>query len=212
MVPASHLFAFAGVAAVIIIIPGPSVMFTVSRALTYGRRTALLNVLGNELGLVVQVVAVAFGLGAAIESSAEAFTLVKLAGAGYLVYLGAHAVRRRRSLAEAFASRAKPLRTLRAVSDGALVGVTNPKTIAVMVAVLPQFAVPARGDLPFQLLLLGMLIPVIAVALDSAWALGAGTAGNWLSRSPRRLGAIGGAGGLAMIGIGVSLAATGRKN
>ena len=91
-------------------------------------------------------------------------------------------------------------------------GVTNPKTIAFMVALLPQFAVPAAGHLPAQLLVLGMLFPLIALVLDSVWALAAGTVSQWLSSSPRRLAAVGGAGGLAMIGIGVSLAVTGRKD
>jgi threonine/homoserine/homoserine lactone efflux protein len=81
MVPTSSLLAFAGLAAVLIAIPGPSVVFTISRALTGGRRTALLNVVGNELGLVGQVIAVAFGMGALVERSAQVFTAVKLAGA-----------------------------------------------------------------------------------------------------------------------------------
>jgi len=212
VVPTSHLVAFAGVAAVVIAIPGPSVLFTISRALTHGRCTALLNVFGNECGLVVQVVAVAFGLGAVIERSSEVFTAVKLAGALYLVYLGVQAVRHRRSLAEAVASRITRLRPLEAVRDGAIVGVTNPKSITFMVAVLPQFVVLKAGHLPEQLLVLGLLFPVVALVLDSMWALGAGTASQWLSRSPRRLAAVGGVGGLAMIGIGFSLALTGRKD
>ena len=211
-----HLVAFAGVAALIIAIPGPSVVFTISRALTHGRRVALLNVAGNSLGLAVQAVAVAFGLGIAVQRSAEVFTVVKLAGGAYLIYLGVQAVRHRQSLAEAVGSRSRSriraLSPLEAVRDGAVVGMTNPKTIAFMVALLPQFAAPAAGHLPAQLLVLGMLFPLIALVLDSVWALAAGTVSQWLSSSPRRLAAVGGAGGLAMIGIGVSLAVTGRKD
>jgi threonine/homoserine/homoserine lactone efflux protein len=212
MVSTGHLLAFAGVAALIIAIPGPSVVFTISRALTHGRRVALLNVAGNSLGLAVQVVTVAFGLGNVVQRSAEVFTIVKLAGAAYLIYLGAQAVRHRHSLAEAVGSRLRALSPLEAVRDGAVVGATNPKTIAFMVALLPEFAVPATGHLPAQLLALGMLFPLIALVLDSVWAFAAGTVRQWLSSSPRRLAVLGGAGGLAMIGIGVSLAATGRKD
>lgn len=103
MVPLKDILAFAGVAVVLVAVPGPSVVFTISRALTSGRRTALLNVAGNTIGLVVQVVAVAFGLGAVIERSAEVFTGVKLAGAAYLVWLGVQAIRHRRSLTETIA-------------------------------------------------------------------------------------------------------------
>jgi len=81
-----------------------------------------------------------------------------------------------------------------------------------MVAILPQFTVPAAGHLVVQLLGLGLLFPMIALVLDSVWALAAGTVGQWLSRSPRRLAAVGGAGGVVMIGLGLSLAATGRKD
>lgn len=212
MVPIKDLLAFAGVAVVLVAVPGPSVVFTISRALTYGRRTALLNVAGNALGLVVQVMAVAVGLGAVIERSAEVFTGLKLAGAAYLVWLGIQAILHRRSLAETVAAQVGPLRPLRALRDGVVVGATNPKTIAVFLVVMPQFVAPGSGHLTSQLLVLGMVFPLIALVLDSCWALAAGTARQWLSSSPRRLAAIGGAGGLVMIGLGVSLAATGRKD
>jgi threonine/homoserine/homoserine lactone efflux protein len=207
-----HLLEFAGVAAIIIAIPGPSVLFTVSRALTAGRRTALVTVAGNELGLALQVIAVAFGMGEAVERSARVFTVIKVLGAIYLVYLGVQAIRHRRSLAEAIGTSTPPVRPLRALADGLMVGTFNPKTIVFLIAVLPQFTDRSSGDVPLQLLLLGTLFPVIALAMDSVWAIAAGSAAQWLSRSPRRLAAIGGTGGLAMIGLGVSLAATGRKD
>ena len=214
MVPASHVLAFAAVVTVLIAIPGPSVLFTVSRALTVGRRAALLTVTGNELGLCVQVVAVALGVGAVVERSADIITAVKLAGAAYLAYLGVQAIRHRRSMAEALAARVAPARPLRAVRDGFVVGVANPKTIVFFVAGLPEFTTTAPGHLPVpvQMLVLGALFPVIALVLDSAWAAAAGTARQWLVASPRRLALIGGTGGLVMIGLGVSIAATGRKD
>jgi threonine/homoserine/homoserine lactone efflux protein len=214
MVPVGHVLAFAAVVTVVIAIPGPSVLFTISRALTVGRRSALLTVVGNELGLCVQIVAVAFGVGAVVERSAEVLTVVKLAGAAYLAYLGVQAIRHRRSMAEALAARVSPVGPWRAIRDGFVVGAANPKSIVFFIAVLPQFTTAGAGHLPVQaqMLILGALFPAIALVLDSAWAAVAGTARQWLVRSPRRLALIGGAGGLVMIGLGISLAATGRKD
>jgi threonine/homoserine/homoserine lactone efflux protein len=214
MVPASHLLAFAVVVTVVVAIPGPSVLFTISRALTVGRRGALLTVVGNELGLCVQVVAVAFGVGAVVERSAQVITVIKLAGAVYLVYLGVQAIRHRRSMAEALAARVAPVRPLRAMRDGFVVGAANPKTIVFFIVALPEVTTTAPGHLPVpvQMLILGALFPVIALVLDSGWAAVAGTARQWLVASPRRLALIGGTGGLVMIGLGVSVAATGRKD
>jgi threonine/homoserine/homoserine lactone efflux protein len=214
MVPASHVLAFAAVATVLIAIPGPSVLFTVSRALTVGRRSALLTVAGNELGGLTQVVAVAFGVGALVQRSAEAFTVVKWAGAAYLACLGVQAIRHRQSMAEALAARVPLVRPLRAVRDGFVIGVTNPKSIVFFVVALPEFTDRAAGHLPVQaqMLIIGALFPAIALVLDSAWAAVAGTARQWFTRSPRRLALIGGTGGLVMIGLGVSIAVTGRKD
>jgi threonine/homoserine/homoserine lactone efflux protein len=214
MVPVSHLLAFAAVAAVLIAIPGPSVLFTISRALTVGRKSALFTVAGNELGNSAQVVAVAFGAGALVQRSAEIFTVVKWAGGGYLVYLGVQAIRHRQSMAEALAARVTPVPPLRAMRDGFVIGATNPKTIVFLLVALPEFTdrVPGRLPLQAQMLILGALFPVIALVLDSAWAAAAGTARQWFARSPRRMAVVGGTGGLVMIGLGVSIAATGRRD
>jgi threonine/homoserine/homoserine lactone efflux protein len=199
---------------VLIAVPGPSVLFTISRALTVGRRSALFTVIGNEIGLYVQVVAVAFGVGAVVERSAQILTVVKFAGAAYLVVLGVQAIRHRRSMAEALAAQLRPVTPLRAIRDGFVVGAANPKTIVFFIVALPEFTSSAPGHLPVQvqMLILGALFPVIALGLDSVWATAAGTARQWLIRSPRRLALIGGAGGLVMIGLGVSVAVTGRKD
>ena len=214
MVPLSHVLAFVALVTVLIVIPGPSVLFTISRALTVGRRAALLTVVGNEIGLCVQVTAVAFGVGAVVERSALVLTAVKLAGAVYLVYLGVQAIRHRKSVAEALAAQVRPVTPLRAIRDGFVVGVANPKTIVFFVVGLPEFTSSAPGHLPVpaQMLILGAVFPVIALVLDSLWATIADTARQWFVRSPRRLALIGGAGGLVMIGLGLSLAATGRKD
>ena len=214
MVPASHVLAFAALVTALIAVPGPSVLFTISRALTVGRRAALLTVIGNELGLCVQVVAVAFGMGAVVERSAEVITVIKLAGAAYLVFLGVQAIRHRRSKADALAAKVTPVRPWRAVRDGFVVGVANPKTIVFFIVGLPEFTSTAPGHLPvaMQMIILGALFPAIALVLDSGWAAVAGTVRQWLVGSPRRLALIGGTGGLVMIGLGVGIAATGRKD
>jgi threonine/homoserine/homoserine lactone efflux protein len=216
VVPVGHVLAYAALVSVLIAIPGPSVLFTISRALTVGRRAALLTVVGNEIGLCVQVVAVAFGVGAVLRACAEVLVFVKLAGAAYLVFLGVQAIRHRRSMAAALAARVTPVTSWRAVRDGFAVGATNPKSIVFFVAVLPEFVRAAGAARAWpaqvQVLVLGALFPVIALVLDSLWAALAGTVRQWLVRSPRRLALIGGTGGLVMIGLGVSIAATGRKD
>jgi threonine/homoserine/homoserine lactone efflux protein len=140
--------------------------------------------------------------------------VVKFAGAAYLVGLGVQAIRHRKSMAEALAAQLRPVTPLRAIRDGFVVGVANPKTIVFFIVALPAFTSSAPGHLPVQaqMLILGALFPVIALVLDSAWATAAGTARQWLVRSPRRLALIGGAGGLVMIGLGISVAVTGRKD
>lgn len=214
MVSPERFAAFAALAFVLVAVPGPSVLFTVSRALTTGRRDALLTVAGNAVGVYLQVVGVAFGLGVIVERSATAFTVVKLLGAGYLVFLGVQAIRKRHALWNALASQAPVTRkrTLGVLRDGVIVGFCNPKSIVFLAAVIPQFVDHAAGGVPQQILLLGLTIPAWALVLDSVWALAAGTARTWFARSPRRLAAIGGSGGAVMIGLGASLALTGRKD
>ncbi|WP_328608150.1 LysE family translocator [Amycolatopsis sp. NBC_00345] len=214
MVTTAHLAAFAALTFLMVVVPGPSVLFTISRALTVGRRDALLTVVGNATGVYTQVVAVAFGLGVLVTTSAAVFTAIKLAGAAYLVYLGVQAIRKRRKLTEAMAStvRAAPGRTWAVLRDGFVVGFANPKSIVFLAAILPQFVDAGAGSVPAQMLLLGICLPAIALATDSVWAVAAGTARSWFARSPRRLELIGGTGGLVMIGLGTTLAFTGRKD
>jgi threonine/homoserine/homoserine lactone efflux protein len=188
------------------------VLFIVGRALTVGRREAVLTMLGNTAGAAVMLVAVALGLGALIAASAIALTVVKLAGAAYLIYLGVHAFRARKSLGEALASGVKPANTRRALRQGFLVGITNAKTAVFFAAVLPQFVDKTAGPASVQILLLGLVFILIALCSDSLWALVAGTAREWFARSPRRLEMVGGTGGLMIIGLGASIAVTGAKD
>jgi threonine/homoserine/homoserine lactone efflux protein len=207
-----HLVAFVLTAVALIVIPGPSVLFVISRSLVLGAPAGLATVFGNAVGGFVQVLAVAFGLGAIVERSIAVFTIIKLVGAAYLVYLGVRAIRHRRSLAEALATPVEAKTRRQILLDGFVVGIANPKTIIIFTAILPQFVDRSAGHVTAQLLVLGALFYAIAVVSDSAWALLAGTARARLIRSPRRLEVIGGTGGLVMIGLGASLAFAGRKD
>lgn len=212
MVSADRVLAFAALSFLLIVIPGPSVLFVIGRALAQGRRAALTTVVGNTLGAYVLVVAVALGIGSLVERSVFLFTVLKLAGAAYLVYLGVRAWRERGSLRAAFTgSGAAGHGSARTFWEGFAVGVSNPKTIVFFAAVLPQFADRGQGHVAVQMLLLGLVFNVIAVASDCVWGLAAATARDWFARSPQRLSLVGGVGGLAMIGLGVTVAVTGRK-
>lgn len=211
----SSLVAFAAVSFAIIIIPGPSVMFVIGRALSLGRRAALLTVAGNALGFYVQVMLVAVGLGAVLESSVAAFTAIKLIGATYLVWLGAQAIVHRRANAEVSTTAEGSATTATHRSlfvDGFVVGVANPKTVVFFAAVLPQFVQAGGAPAGVQMMALGVIFTVIALASDSIWGLAAGTARTWLVGSPRRLEMVGAAGGVAIVGLGVQLALTSRTD
>ena len=210
MPPAANVLAFAVASAILIVIPGPSVLFTVGRALAYGRRTALATVCGNAAGNYLVAACVAVGVGAVIQRSAPVFLAIRLAGALYLIWLGVQAFRKRGHLADAFAVAVPARSDRRAVREGFLVGVTNPKAYILFGAVLPQFVDRAAGPVPVQMLLLALISIAIGLVSDSTWALAAGGLRAWFARSPRRFALVGGAGGLAMIGVGISVAVTGR--
>jgi threonine/homoserine/homoserine lactone efflux protein len=212
VLPTTHLLTFTVTAFVLIAVPGPSVLFTVSRAIALGRAAGVATVAGNTVGAFAQVVAVAFGIGPLVERSVALFTVLKLAGACYLVFLGVQAVRHRRSLAAALGAEMERKTTIRMMLDGFTVGVTNPKVIVFFAAMLPQFVDRQAGHVPVQIVALGAIFAGIALLSDSTWALAAGTVRAWLSNSPRRLELLGGTGGLLMIGIGARLALTGRRD
>ena len=212
MPPASHLLAFALISFALIIVPGPNVIFVITRSLMLGRTAGVGTAIGGVVGEYVLVMAVALGIGALVERSVAVFTVIKLAGAGYVVYLGVQGIRHRRSLRNALNTAQEPKTIGRILRDGIVVGLSNPKSIVFFAAVLPQFVDQQSGHVPAQMLLLGVVFMAIAVLCDSTWALAAGTARAWFARSPRRLELVGGTGGLVMIGIGASLAITGRHD
>lgn len=210
MPPLENFVAFAITAAVIIVIPGPSVLFTIGRSIAFGRRAGILSVAGNSLGIIPAIFAVAFGVGAIVATSVLAFTALKIAGGIYLVWLGIQAIRHRR--AHATGTRRHPSSSWKLLRQGFIVGFTNPKTLAFFLAVLPQFVDPAAGAVWAQLLLLGLTFQALALVCDSAWALAAGSARAWFAKSPLRLSTLSGAGGAMMIGLGGTLALTGSKS
>jgi len=192
-------------------VPGPSVLFVIGRSLALGWKGGVLTVLGNAAGQLVQVAAVALGVGIVVAQSVILFSAVKLAGAAYLVYLGIKAIRHRRDHLSTERPPVDP-RPLRLVAEGLVVGATNPKSVVFFVAVLPQFVDYPSGAIPFQLALLGMVFLLIALLSDSLWAIAAGSARQWFARSPRRISAMEATGGALMIGLGGTLALTGTKS
>jgi len=212
VVSSGQLIGFTLASLVLIVIPGPGVLFVVGRALAHGRRSALATACGHAAGNYVVAACVAVGLGAILQRSAAAFVVVKIAGAGYLVWLGIQAIRHRKSLAEAFAVVAAPREGWRALRDGVVVGVTNPKSYILFGAVLPQFVNRAAGHVPGQMLLLALVAVLFGAVSDCGWGFAASAVRNWFARSPRRFEIVGGAGGLAMIGVGVTVALTGRQS
>ncbi|HXO08738.1 MAG TPA: LysE family translocator [Solirubrobacteraceae bacterium] len=213
MVPTDHLAAFLLTIYILIVIPGPSVLFTISRGVALGRRAALATVLGNTSGLVAQLLLVAVGLGAILARSETVYTVVKLVGAAYLVLLGIRSIRERKHLAGVLTSGTVAPRSLgRTIREGFVVGLTNPKGVLIFTAVLPQFIDHSRGHYTLQLLSLGLLCAVIALLSDSTWALASGSARAWLGRSPERLQRLSVGGGISLIALGCGLALTGRRN
>jgi len=205
------LLAFALAAFVLIVVPGPSVLFVIGRSIALGRRAGLLSVLGNALGVAPQLVAVAFGVGFVVAQSIVLFTIIKLAGAAYLVYLGIQAIRHRKTAGIGRVTMGPRRGPVRILAEGFVVGITNPKSLVFFVAVLPQFVDYHAGAIPVQMTVLGGIFLLIGLASDATWALIAGTARQWFARSPKRSERMTATGGVMMIGLGGILALSGSK-
>ena len=214
MLPTHHFVEFLLTVYILILIPGPSVLFVVSRGVALGRRAALATVAGNASGFALQLLLVSIGVGSLVARSDAVFTTLKLIGAAYLVFLGVRNIRERKALALLFApaeaADPKPLR--RIVREGFFVGATNPKGVIIFTAVLPQFIDRSKGHVTVQLALLGTICIAIALLSDGAWAIASGTARQWLGRSSRRLETMTGVGGAMLIALGVGLAVTTRRS
>jgi threonine/homoserine/homoserine lactone efflux protein len=208
-VPSStQLLAFALASVILIEIPGPSLLFALGRALTVGRREAVWSVVGNGLGVGVQIAAIAAGLGALVAASSTAFTVLKIAGAVYVVWLGVQAIRHRADARQALATPRTPRGGRHGpLGTGLLVGLTNPKTLVFFLAFLPQFVAIGHPAAP-QVLLLGVIFVVLAIASDVCWVMVASRAKAWFARRPQRLDTMSAAGGVMMVGLGAALATT----
>lgn len=199
------LATFVVAAFVMVVIPGPTVLFTIGRAMALGRMGGFLSILGTALGSIVLVVAVALGVGTVVAQSIVPFTVVKVLGAGYLVFLGIQAIRHRKDSAAATAGAPQKRSGARLLGEGFVVGVTNPKSIAFFLAILPQFVDLHAGSVPMQLFVLGAIVVAIGVSCDAVWVLLASGAREWFGHSPRRLEVMSATGGGLMIGLGAFL-------
>jgi len=195
---------FAAFAFVLVIVPGPSVLFIIGRGVALGPKAALQTVVGNTIGALVLVLVVSAGLGPLLDRSDLLFDLIRWFGAAYLVYLGVQAIRHRGAHSDPHPAGSVPSSRTH-IRDGFFVGVTNPKLAVFLAAVLPQFVDTDRGT-TLQIAVLGAIFAVVALVCDGAWGVGAGSARHWLGRSPRRLQQLTTGGGLMMIAVGVVIA------
>ena len=202
MPSAGSLAIFAAASVALAVVPGPAVLYIVAQSVDQGRLAGLFSAAGISVGGLVHVVAATIGLSSILASSATAFTIVKYAGAAYLIVLG---VRRllTRELLEDEVSRA-PRSRRRLFVDGVVVNVLNPKTALFFLAFLPQFVDPDAGAAWLQILALGLVFVAIALCSDSLWALAAGTLGSWLRRSRWYLGVKRWVTGTVFVGLGLS--------
>ncbi|WP_223627167.1 LysE family translocator [Microbacterium sp. EST19A] len=205
MFRADTLATFIVAAFVMVVIPGPTVLFTIGRAMALGRLGGFLSIVGTAVGSIVLVVAVALGVGTVVAQSVVLFTIVKILGAGYLVFLGIQAIRHRKDAALAMTGVQTKRSGPRLLLEGFVVGVTNPKSIAFFLAILPQFVDLHAGSIPVQLFVLGAIVVTIGVTCDAVWVLLASAARDWFGRSPRRIEAMSATGGGLMIGLGAFL-------
>jgi threonine/homoserine/homoserine lactone efflux protein len=205
MPPIGDVIAFAIASFLIIIIPGPSVLFTIGRGISYGKKAALVNVAGNSVGMFTGSLAVAIGIGTFVQSSDIAYALVGVLGGGYLVYLGYDAIKTRKDVAQALVTKSDPKPSTQLFKQGFVVGFLNPKSLVFFAAILPQFVDRSQGQIILQMIFLATIFFVIAVISDGTWGIVAGTARNWLAQTPNRIEKISGAGGLIIIALGVSV-------
>lgn len=177
----THLWLFVPAALTLIAIPGPNHLYIVARSIGEGRRAGIASALGVETGTMVHIGAAAAGLSALVAASATAFNALRYLGAGYLIYLAIRTFRSRDGLAGA---RLEPRPLRRVYLDGMLVNVLNPKVILFFLAFLPQFVDQRAGAVPGQIVVMGLVLAILGLASDIAYALAAGSLGEWLRARP----------------------------
>lgn len=183
MIELSQLLTFSLAAFILIVIPGPAVLFVIARSIEQGRLAGIVSVLGVSLGALGHTVAAAFGLSAILATSAVAFSVVKYLGALYLIYLGIQAWRSKGENSAEITITRQPLWTI--FRQGVIVNILNPKAALFFLAFLPQFVDPTRGVAWMQVMLLGFIFVAIALVSDSVYALLAGSFGRLLQNNPR---------------------------
>ena len=206
----ASLSGFVAAALVLLVIPGPGVLYIVARSLGQGQRAGLVSVLGLSAGALVHVGAATVGLSAILLTSATTFEIVKALGAAYLIYLGVRTLLAPRATARAEVAPARSLSRL--FMEGVVVSVLNPKIAVFFLAFLPQFVEPARGPVPQQVLLLGLIYVSLALVTDSGYALLASRLRRWLGGRVTDGPLPQYASGVLYVGLGVSTALTGRRN
>ena len=213
MIIPSRLIEYIIAAMIIILAPGPSVLFVIARAIAWGRKVAVFTVAGNVTGAFFLSSLVAFGLGPILSRSDLAYSAVQWGGGGYLVYLGINAIKARKIAAADMKSQGSVVPTFwRSARDGFWVGALNPKGLVFYAAVLPQFVDIERGNVTGQLLFLGALFSVLAFISDGTWGLLAGTARAWLASDEKRLELLRVIGGCVMIILGLLVIASALRD
>jgi threonine/homoserine/homoserine lactone efflux protein len=204
VISASHLAAFFLASIVIIMVPGPSVLFTLARGVAWGRAVAVLTVLGNSIGTLLLSVVVAVGLGPLLAHSKAFSITLQFAGGCYLLWLGFDAMRHRHAHAHAMTQReqVRPSR-IQVIRQGFTVGILNPKSLVFFAAVFPHFVDRSKGNVTVQLLIFGCIFSAMAFCSDGTWGFIAGTAREWLSGAPSRLVAMRTTGACVMMTLGV---------
>jgi len=200
---------FVAASLVLLLTPGPAVLFIVARSVQQGRTAGLVSVLGIHLGTIIHILAAAVGLSALIVSSALAFAIVKYLGAAYLIWMGIRTLMAKDPDPKIPVVSAEPLH--RAFRDGFVVNLFNPKTAIFFLAFLPQFVDPTRGALHWQILILGLTFMGLGILSDGMFALVAGAAGDFLRRSRRFQRVLRWFSGTSFIGLGVTAALATRK-
>ena len=202
MVPLQNILTFIAFALVIIAIPGPSVMFAISRALVLGKRGAVLTVVGNGIGVFIQALAVSIGLGVLIQSNDVLMHVIRLAGAAFLMYLGITAIRHRRDGLDLTAPVTAPTSS-HILRESIVVGLSNPKTIVFFSAAFPQFVVSSGSPIVWQMVELSVIFVIFGISGDAIYALSAGAARDWFAKSPSRVVTMRTIGGVAMTTLGL---------
>ena len=206
MFEGSKLSLFMSVAAVLVFMPGPNTFYIIARSIQQGRLAGFISSLGVQVGTMVHIVAAALGLSALLVSSAVAFSVVKYAGAAYLIYLGIKTLLTKEKLHSTAVRNAKLSQVF---YQGIVVNVLNPKTALFFFAFLPQFISVSRGRVMLQVVFLGSILILLGTLSDSIYALASGSIGNWLRGNLRFLRVQRYFAGTVYIGLGTATALSG---